>query len=151
MNYLSLVLLGAAMAVMPCLPRCVCAPEAPDTAGAISVAIEDADAILLGRVVGMERVYLPGDADQGFADWREVTLSIERRWKGTGDRLVRVRTPWHAALCGFPFEDGRDYLVYAGVGDDGRLRTDACTRTREKEFAEEDILTLDRLGTVLHR
>lgn len=148
MNYLPLVLLGA-LAAFPCVPRCACAPEAPDTTNAIHVAIEGADAILLGRVIDVERVYLPGDADEGFADWREVTLAVERRWKGTADRTVRVRTPWHASLCGFPFEDGREYLVYALVDEDGRLRTDACTRTSEKEFAGEDILMLDRIGTGL--
>lgn len=145
MSPLGLVLLAALLGG-PCpSARCVCAADGPDDAGAVLSARNDADAVFLGRVVRIERIRLPGDADAEFGDWREATFEVSRSWKGGNDARTRVRTPWHAALCGFPFERGGEYLIYARVADDGRLRTDACTRTRTRARAGEDLLHLEAL------
>lgn len=145
MSFLPLVLL-AAMASVPCTAsRCVCMEQVADDPSGVVGAYDEAGAVVLGRVIGTERIRLPGDADDVFGDWREVTLDVERRWKGEADTRLRIRTPWHAALCGFPFENREVYLVYARIGDDGRLVTDACMRTRVRERADDDIASLDRL------
>jgi len=44
--------------------------------------------------------------------------------------------------CGFDFETGQDYLVYAGRDDKGILWTTHCSDTELTEFAETDLRIL---------
>jgi hypothetical protein len=58
-----------------------------------------------------------------------VTLKVERTWKSVEDEQVTVFTPAGDHNCGFNFEVGQSYLVYASTADDGELWTNHCTRT----------------------
>jgi hypothetical protein len=117
---------------------CLCASDASNQPTVLVAAVEEMDAVFTARVTRTARV-------RGPEHWLETTLEIEARWKGEEAKRVRVRTPWFAALCGFPFEHGKRYLVYAVIEDDGRLYTDACTRTKLLEQAEEEVMQLDRI------
>ncbi len=57
-----------------------------------------------------------------------VKLMVSRSWKGTVKREMIIRTAQNSAMCGFNFETGKKYIVYA-VGTDDNLRTNLCTRT----------------------
>lgn len=66
------------------------------------------------------------------------TLLIEiapiGRWKGSIDYVEHVVTPLSGAVCGFPFEVGQGYLVFAGVTGYGLTYTPTpfthlCSRT----------------------
>jgi hypothetical protein len=77
----------------------------------------------------------------GFA----VRFSVTRRWKGVDTEEVVVRTARDSAACGFAFEVGQDYLVYASAEDEaGTLSTGLCDRTARVADASED---LEALGT----
>jgi hypothetical protein len=117
---------------------CLCASEDSNLPAVIVAAVEEMDAVFSGRVSRTARV-------RGPEHWLETTFEIEGQWKGKEIKRLRVRTPWFAALCGFPFEHGKRYLVYALEEDDGRLYTNACTRTKLLDDAEEEILQLDRI------
>lgn len=52
---------------------------------------------------------------------------------------VEIVTGSGGGDCGYPFQSGRDYAVYAHKNSDGRLETGICTRTRPLEEAAEDI------------
>jgi hypothetical protein len=135
--YLLLVL--ALFGPTRCWPAlCLCASDASNQTNVVVAAVEEMDAVFSGRVTRTARV-------RGPEHWLETTLEIEARWKGEEVKQVKVRTPWFAALCGFPFEHGKQYLVYAVIEEDGRLYTDACTRTKPLEQAEDEILQLDRI------
>ena len=51
---------------------------------------------------------------------------------------VIVYTPAQSSACGYQFEEGQDYLVYAYSRGEDRLTTDTCTRTRKLADAQED-------------
>jgi hypothetical protein len=72
-----------------------------------------------------------------------VKIKVEKSWKGTFSKEVAITTNKNSAMCGYGFEVGKTYLVYAyGAKDD--LSTTNCSRT--KLFSnKEDIKYLDKL------
>ncbi|HKK71163.1 MAG TPA: hypothetical protein VKA86_08085 [Candidatus Krumholzibacteria bacterium] len=77
---------------------------------------------------------------------REVDLIVTRSWKGVQTRSVVVWTFASEALCGYPFQIGVAYLVYAadtsGRGGESRWSTSVCRRTRPMTEAAEDLAFL---------
>jgi hypothetical protein len=78
---------------------------------------------------------------------REVQLDVLRSWKGAAEHAV-VRTQGQRTACGYPFELGRTYLVFADRGEDGALWVSSCGRTRPsgEPEAEADRALLDTQG-----
>lgn len=74
----------------------------------------------------------------------EVTFAVRKAWKGVSSRRQTLVTGRGGGDCGFEFQPGIDYLVYAyPPGQDG-CQTNICTRTREAEYAAEDLAYLQR-------
>lgn len=109
---------------------CRCAqPPAP------TAALEGAEAVFIGRVVGVRR-----HSDRE----RAIDFVVERVFKGTFDETITVLTPMSSAACGRRFEVDVSYLVYAGrLGD--ALHDNLCSRTTALEHAGDDIATLSGL------
>jgi len=74
---------------------------------------------------------------------RLVRLRLVRTLKGSLDATPAVFAG--PGNCAFPFELGRQYLVYA-TSDSGRLHTTSCSRTRPLDRAGEDLAALAPLG-----
>ena len=58
---------------------------------------------------------------------RQVVFVVERAWRGV--RGERISVTSIVSDCMFAFEIGREYLVFARKGEDGRPTTGICTRT----------------------
>ena len=70
-----------------------------------------------------------------------VVLSVTQSWKGTTHERMTVMTELEAATCGFHFEVGKHYLVYASdVGGD--LHVSACGGTKLASDAATDRVAL---------
>lgn len=95
-------------------------------------ALEEADAVFSGEVESIE------DADDRDL---EATFEVDQVWKGTGNATVSVRTEPNEAECGFNFEVGESYLVYAHERSSG-LGTSLYHRTSELDRADEDLEAL---------
>jgi hypothetical protein len=82
--------------------------------------------------------------DLGIYDMT-VTLKVTGIWKGNLPETVTVRTPDASVccICGFPFEVGKSYLVYAAGND---LETSGCSGTKLYSEAEGEIATLNELA-----
>jgi hypothetical protein len=52
---------------------------------------------------------------------------------------IEILTGFGGGDCGYPFEVGREYVVYARKDPNGRLTTGTCSRTRPAEQASEDL------------
>jgi hypothetical protein len=73
-----------------------------------------------------------------------VHFAVTRSWKGISTNTTEVTTGYGNGDCGYPFNVGETYVVYAyGMPDD--LNAVICTRTAEVSRAVED---LSYLGTV---
>lgn len=70
-----------------------------------------------------------------------VTLRVSEVWKGDVGKTLRVTTSADSgAGCGYPFEEGKEYLVYAGEDASVSL----CSETKPLSSAGAD---LEALGT----
>lgn len=107
---------------------CSCIQPGPPAA-----AIEDADRVFAGEVESIKSA-----GDQAV----EVRLRVVRWFKGdTGRETIVVRTARHSASCGYPFESGSAYFVYAYESDEsaGSPQVSLCSRTAELGSATEDL------------
>jgi len=105
------------------------------------VALASAAAVFLGTVTNIEEISFDrgGEGIPG----REVSLRIHASWKGVDEasQVMVVRTGYGAGDCGFDFERGTVYLVYAYESGDG-LSTSICTRTAAARTAQADFEVL---------
>jgi hypothetical protein len=70
-----------------------------------------------------------------------VTFRVSKVWKGPISATLAVTTARSGASCGYEFESGRDYLVYAEGTDQG-LTVSLCSRTQRLSEADEDLAIL---------
>lgn len=107
---------------------CDCAP--PES---VEEAAAEADAVFAGTV---QVIRDPGLMDT--SDLLRVHLFVDTVWKGDVAEYVWVRTEEHRATCGYEFEQGERYIVYASeYGSD--WRTSICQRTQLASDADEDV------------
>ena len=74
----------------------------------------------------------------------QVTLAVGESWKGQLALEQRLETFSDPELCGFSFQPGQQYLVYAVLedGPEPFLSTNVCLRTRRLDQASEDLAFL---------
>jgi hypothetical protein len=73
-----------------------------------------------------------------------VKIKVKESWKGQLSKQVIINTRTDGAACGYPFEVGKSYLIFAGSSDDGNLTTGLCSRNSEIEEAEEELKMLGK-------
>jgi hypothetical protein len=95
----------------------------------------EADAVFAGEVLSIDPV--PDGADPGFSRKR-VRFQVQEVWRGGVEGVVEIRTGAGGGDCGYRFERGGTYLVYAH-GNGGTLSTSICTRTKKLAMASEDL------------
>jgi hypothetical protein len=100
-------------------------------------AMDSASAVFSGEVRSIEPV-----ADDPGEQFIEVRFDVDRAWKGIESTPVTVETLQDPATCGFPFEVGETYIVYA-YSQGTPLTTMLYHRTQLLERADED---LEELG-----
>jgi hypothetical protein len=126
-----LAVLLAALLPLPLL-ACSCLPP-----GTAQQELERSARVFHGRVVSIDRrterdgnwfthavawirarfgAVDPG-ADPG-APYRRVTFSVMQTFKGPPARRLKVSTGIGGGDCGYPFEQGQDYVVYASGSED---------------------------------
>lgn len=110
-------------------------------------AFGDAKAVFIGKVVegkSVERM-----SDMLKAGTRDLTFrfKVTRGFVGAkADQTVDIHTGFGFGDCGFPFEKGEEYIVYAyQSGDSKELSTGICTRTTHISRSDEDISGLETL------
>ena len=131
--------LFCALALLACAARaeaCACT-----RAGSPCDALGGAAAVFVGTVTNViegERRTKPGGALE-FKP-RLVTFAVGQPLFGAAGAEVVVATGIGGGDCGYKFERGASYLVYAYPGENGsHLYTSVCTRTRPAARADEDL------------
>ncbi len=74
----------------------------------------------------------------------EVKFKVNKSWKGDLDNIVTISSGLGSGDCGYKFQVGKIYLVYAYGGTDF-LGTNICTRTSFVEL-NKDITYLSRIN-----
>ena len=94
-------------------------------------------AVFVGRVTAVDRAAV---ADLTHSGKRRTRLQVIEKFRGEiagpGGEVVVLTDA--TALCGFPFQSGKEYFVYA-ARQDGRLVTSTCSRTAPLERSQMDL------------
>jgi hypothetical protein len=96
-------------------------------------AAQNAGAIFEGRVTRIEN-------PEGNPT---IHFQVVRSFKGPSQESLTASTANSSASCGYGFEQGKSYLVYATQEAGGALAVSLCSRTAPIENATED---LNKLG-----
>jgi hypothetical protein len=96
------------------------------------------DVVFAGTVVGSAKITI-GEGDNKY-DQRLVRFEVAQIFRGELTAKAEIVTGWGGGDCGYRFNDGETYLVYASRNkQDQRLQTSICTRTRPISKAAEDL------------
>ena len=106
--------------------------------GTVAEEVDRADAVFAGTVIALDnsdyKAYVFPDI--------EVTFTVQEYWKGDVLDTVVIHTGQGGGDCGFAFEEGKSYLVYAYADDNGDLKEKICCRTALLSDAEGDLAKL---------
>ena len=131
----ALLVVMAVMGLAPDLQACSCARLGPACEMAWN-----SDSVFVGRVVRISDQFVR--TSDGTERQKRVTFQVSETFRGPVKQTVDVTTDVEAGGdCGFPFERGRDYLVYASRSE-GVLYTSICSRTARAEGAASDLAYL---------
>jgi hypothetical protein len=98
--------------------------------------LESATAVFSGKVSKIEDV---GEHELA------VTVEVASAWKGVAKEVIVVHTAKDGATCGYHFEKGKAYLIYASGKEREKetiLSASLCSRTRLLADADEDVKEL---------
>jgi hypothetical protein len=132
-------LLASVALLLSLFPRpayaCSCAPP-----GTPLETLAAATAVFTGEVVAVEA---PGPVIGviSSADPVKITFQVQVVWKGPVEQVLTLTNPREDASCGYSFEMGKLYLVYA-FGHESSLQTHLCTRNQPLAAAAEDLSAL---------
>lgn len=138
-----MLLLGIVGSAAPCEERRCSCFEVEE----LEHALQASEAVFIGTVIGSAEALDTVSLSQGVDEEpivtprRVVRIRPLGMWKGTAAAVLEVRTGLSTADCGFPFETGETYLVFA-TDDEGTLATGSCSRTALVEEAVDDLLAL---------
>lgn len=127
------VFLGTALMVQSPSSAFACSCMMPES---VQQSIDDASAVFLGTVKDVS-------AENDFRT--TVTIAVKKEWKGSvsAGKNVKVSTANDSAACGYQFEEGAEYLVYAYNNEQtGDLSVSLCSATKLKTEAKEDLAVL---------
>ena len=116
---------------------CSClAPETDDLRILVKKDYKDSTAVFSGEVIEITK-------DKTAMRLR-VKFRRDKSWKGGVPAEFTITTADNSAMCGYNFELGKKYLVYAR-GEKSALRAELCTRTAPLA-SNEDTKILDKLN-----
>jgi hypothetical protein len=130
---------------------CTCVRLPPgniSTQELVQRAANSSDAVFEGRVERIELKWALMEAKVGDSisasveeDPLELRVSFDsvRSYKGAPEKNIQVRTGIGGGDCGFDFEVGKQYLVYAFADKSGQLSTGICSGTALLEESKEDL------------
>ena len=98
-------------------------------------AFERADAVFVGEVTAFK--IKSGLFGKSSIDPTTVVFTVNEVWKGPRQESITIRTVRSEVSCGFEFETGREYLIYARDGQTG-----LCDRTALAVRSQEDLAAL---------
>jgi hypothetical protein len=91
--------------------------------------LRKADAVFSGRVIGVRDRKSRNQQGEELLIGKAVLFEVENTWKGVNRSQVIVNTGFGGGDCGYPFDLGASYLVYAiRSTSNNNLDTGTCGR-----------------------
>lgn len=102
----------------------------------VTIAKKDSKAVFSARVLAITK-----EPENYFVS---VRLLVEDVWKGKLTKEVFLTTGSGGGGCGYPFEVGENYLIYAYASNIGSLSTGICSRTKTLSDSAQDVKVLGK-------
>ena len=134
---LTLLTLGILVLLPDCASACSCIGSGGSQRQQAKQALSDSAAVFSGEVVDVEKEEAATASHPGTVT---VTLQVSEVWKGPERETLEVSTQSTGGACRYPFEEGREYLVYAYGKQD--LKVDLCSETEPLSKARVNLQAL---------
>jgi hypothetical protein len=138
---MALLVVGLVALLPECASACTCAwpPGIPEQERA-ERALDRATAVFSGEVVNIKGSLVPERPGHTvYIRVDTVSFRVSEVWKGPEQETLEVSTPSQGPACGYPFSEGRTYLVYA---EGKRMEVSACGETTLLSEASADLEVL---------
>jgi hypothetical protein len=115
------------------LVACSCVTLPGGAKPAATVLLNNNDAVFLGTVVGIGDLPLPLNVTHTYVANRLVLVRVTKSWKDVTDSHVIIATGVGGGDCGFPFEKGKEYVIFARRTEayiPAQLTTSICSETQ---------------------
>jgi hypothetical protein len=118
-----------------CAHACSCGAPAGTPQELVNYAESKSETVFAGEVVDSGNL---GSPYRFSSETATVTLRVSKVWKGEAREKIEVTTVVDEASCGFPFQEGEEYLVYAPKNMEIAL----CGETKPLSIAGQDLEVL---------
>jgi hypothetical protein len=116
---------------------CSCLPTTPQQS------LKNSGTVFAGKVIDVvDEAKMHPEVSRPLLGFK-VTFEVSNVWKGQANRQFVVRTSDSSASCGYSFEKGKEYLVYAS-NQGSQLETGLCSGTKPLANARPDLAVLGR-------
>jgi len=98
-------------------------------------ALDRYDAVFLGQILEITLRSAgprPDASGEEQVEGFDVVAKVLESWKGTSESRVVVHTGPVGGMCGYPFQAGQSFLIWASRSEDG-LTTQLCDRTTQMD------------------
>jgi hypothetical protein len=119
---------------------CSCLPAQP-----LCQAYANSPAVFVGLVTEVKT-----SPDSDMFHRKVVKFAVDEALKGVSEKTIEVTTADNTAACGYPFEQGKKYLVYTQA-QALRLTVSICSRTRLLEEGGSDLTFMRGLSPSLRQ
>lgn len=114
---------------------CTCAPTTPKQS------FESSSAVFSGGVIDVVGQETGSNEPVSSNEPVKVIFEVSKVWKGKVEQQLVVTTPASEASCGYSFQEGEEYLVYA-YAQEAELQTNLCSGTKPLSEAQADLAVL---------
>jgi hypothetical protein len=132
---MALLVVGLVALLPDCASACLCPTPHGSEQKRAERALDRATVVFAGQVVNISKEE-PG-AWQPARD--TVSFRVSEVWKGPEQETLEVTTASEGSACGYPFSEGRKYLVYA---EGRRMSVNVCGETTPLSKARADLEAL---------
>jgi hypothetical protein len=98
------------------------------------LSLRNAKVVFSGEVVGIKKI--------PKTRMLQIRIEVKESWKKVLPKEITITT--ELGGCGYDFQVGTEYLVFANSSDDGNLSTGLCLRNRELYKATEELEILGK-------
>ena len=112
---------------------CELPPDKVSKSTQIKKAKKESSAVFTGKVLSVTKLDKFNLA---------VKMEVKTKWKGIKETEVTIFTGRGDGDCGFSFEVGETYLIYAYKKNGGKLGTSMCQRTALLSHSQDEIKML---------
>ena len=116
---------------------CSCIPTTPQQS------LKNSREVFAGKVIDIVDQSGTNPEASGSLGGFKVIFEVSKVWKGKLEKQQVVLTSGSSASCGYNFEKGKEYLVYAN-GQGTQLQTGLCSGTTLLANAQRDIAVLGK-------